>query len=224
MDVTCPQCGAGYQLRPEQIPDAGLPVKCSACQNVFRADRPTDAAKGWVVRQASGNTFQFKELTTLQRWIVERRIAANDEVSRGGDDWAVVAQHEELAPFIEVVEQAGVSCVPTVSRDHCGIMNWHGEALPVVAPHLLLGGDPVSPHTPGQIQQYLVVSGRPDASVPLGLPIDFVSGLVDGEPGRPHDNEVVVERRPVDGRVVRVIDPQRLVARAAEVIERSAAA
>jgi chemotaxis signal transduction protein len=129
-----------------------------------------------------------------------------------------------IGGVLEVVEQAGVSCVPTVARDHCGIMNWHGEALPVVAPHLLLGGDPVSQHTRGQIQQYLVVSGRPDASVPLGLPIDFVSGLVDGEPGRPHDNEVVVERRSVNGRVVRVIDPQRLVARAAEVIERSAAA
>jgi chemotaxis signal transduction protein len=128
-----------------------------------------------------------------------------------------------IGGILEVVEQAMVNCVPTVPRDGCGIINWHGEALPVVAPHLLLGGEPISQHTPGEVQQYLVISGRPDASASLGLPIDFVSGLVNGEPGRPHGNQVVVEKRPVDGRVVRVIDPQRLVARAAEVIESAAA-
>ena len=64
-----------------------------------------------------------------------------------------------------------------------------------------------------------MISDRQDATASLGLPIDFVSGLVNGEPGRPHDNQAAVERRPVDGRVVNVIDPQRLVARAVEVIE-----
>jgi hypothetical protein len=51
------------------------------------------------------------------------------------------------------------------------------------------------------------------------LPIDFVSGLVDGEPGRGRGEGVVVERRTVDDRVVSVINPQRLVARAAKIIE-----
>lgn len=128
-----------------------------------------------------------------------------------------------IAGILEVVEQAGVNCVPMVPKDRGGIMNWHGEALPVVAPHLLLGGEPIAQRTGEDVQQYLVIADRPDAAASLGLPIDFVSGLVNGEPGRPHDNQVVVERRPVDGRIVNVIDPQRLVARAAEVIESAVA-
>lgn len=124
-----------------------------------------------------------------------------------------------ISEILEVVEQAGISCVPTLPRELGGVMNWHGEALPVVASHLLLGGEVPSPSEPGAPQQYLVVTDRPDVPAQLGLPIDFVSGLVDGEPGRAHGDDVVVERRPVDDRVVSVINPQRLVARAALVIE-----
>jgi hypothetical protein len=58
-----------------------------------------------------------------------------------------------------------------------------------------------------------------DVVAQLGLPIDFVSGLVGGEPGRARGEDVVVERRIVDDRVVSVINPQRLVARAAKIIE-----
>ncbi|MCP4039969.1 MAG: chemotaxis protein CheW [bacterium] len=128
-----------------------------------------------------------------------------------------------LGEVLEVVEQAGVCCVPTMAKDRGGVMNWHGEALPVVAPHLLLGGEPTAKITNEELRPFLVVSDRPDAGAQLGLPIDGVCGLVDGEPGRVRGNEVVVERRPVDGRVVSVINPQRLVACAEEVIEGAAA-
>ena len=124
-----------------------------------------------------------------------------------------------ISEILEVVEEVGVSCVPTLPRDIGGVMNWHGEALPVVAPHLLLGGCPAAPREPGSAQQFLVVTDRPEVPAQLGLPIDSVSGLVDGEPGLVRGNDVVVEHRPVDDRVVSVINPQRLVARAAEVIE-----
>ena len=128
-----------------------------------------------------------------------------------------------ISEILEVVEQAGVSCVPTLSKDFGGVMNWHGEALPVVAPHLLLGGSPAAAREPGCVQQLLVVTDRSDMPAQLGLPIDCVSGLVDGEPGLVRGDDVVVERRPVDNRVVSVINPQRLVARAAEVIESAVA-
>ncbi len=140
-----------------------------------------------------------------------------------------------VAGILEVIEQATVSCVPALGPALGGVMNWHGEALPVVASHLLLrneSGDgsengltdqSVTTHEPGEARQFLVVSDRLDGFAKLGLPIDFVTGLVSGEPGRACGDEVVVERRPVDGRVVSVIDPQRLVARAAEVIESAVA-
>jgi chemotaxis signal transduction protein len=128
-----------------------------------------------------------------------------------------------IADVLEVLEQAGMNCVPRLPRDQGGVLNWHGEALPVVAPHLLLGGEPIGKRSPEEVQQFLVVSDRADSSVQLGLPIDCVTALAFGEPPMVRGNEVVVERRPMDGRVVNVINPQRLVARAAEIIESAVA-
>ncbi|HKA13966.1 MAG TPA: hypothetical protein VKH41_03035, partial [Myxococcota bacterium] len=53
----------------------------------------------------------------------------------------------------------------------------------------------------------------------LGLEVDRVLGLVDGEPARGRGQEPVAERRPLDGRLLQVVDPPRLVARARKVIE-----
>jgi purine-binding chemotaxis protein CheW len=124
-----------------------------------------------------------------------------------------------ISEILEVVEQSSFSCVPTLPRELGGVMNWHGEALPVVAPHLLLGGSPAAARASGTPQQFLVVSDGFDVVAQLGLPIDFVSGLVDGEPGGGRGEDVVVERRMMDDRFVSVINPQRLVARAATIIE-----
>jgi chemotaxis signal transduction protein len=128
-----------------------------------------------------------------------------------------------ISDILEVVEQAGMSCVPRLPRSKGGVLNWHGEALPVVAPHLLLGGEPIGQREPGEVQQFLVVSDRADSSVQLGLPIDCVTALAFGDPPKSRGDEVVVERRPMDGRIVNVINPQRLVARAAEIIESAVA-
>jgi len=55
----------------------------------------------------------------------------------------------------------------------------------------------------------------------LGLPVDRILGLVDGAGGSARGADAVVERRPIDGRVVSVLDARRLLERAAENIERS---
>jgi hypothetical protein len=64
-----------------------------------------------------------------------------------------------------------------------------------------------------------VVSARDDELAQLGFPIDRVIGLVDGPRRRRGGGRLVVERRPVEGRVVSVLDPHRLVERAIQVIE-----
>ncbi len=142
-----------------------------------------------------------------------------------------------IAEVHEVAEAQRVRCVPTMPRDRVGIMNWHGDALPVVSSALLFESEseaeePVD--TPGEAAepppraatldgpQVLVVSGRDDEPAQLALPIDRVIGLVDGVKRRRGAGRLVVERRSVDGRVVSVLDPRRLVARASEVIARVA--
>jgi tetratricopeptide (TPR) repeat protein len=61
-----------------------------------------------MIRQASGSVFKFKELTTLQRWIVERRVTRDDEISKTGETWKRLGDILELASFFQVAEQAAI--------------------------------------------------------------------------------------------------------------------
>lgn len=153
-----------------------------------------------------------------------------------------------IAEVHEVAEAGRISIVPTISRDVVGVMNWHGDALPVVATPLLLDGSeagapeidahgseeeleelegaatedaPAAEPTRAPTQPHvLVVSARDDEPAQLAIPIDRVIGLVDGVRRRRGGGRLIVERRPVEGRVVSVLDPRRLVERATEVIGR----
>lgn len=143
-----------------------------------------------------------------------------------------------IAEVHEVAEAQRICCVPTIPTGKVGVMNWHGDALPVVAAGLLLDMDgedesaaaardtvprAAAPRRPVRTSLVLVISGRDDEAARLGLPIDRVLGLVDGPRRRRGGTELVVERRPLDGRVLNVLCPRTLVARAIEVIGRQAA-
>ncbi len=135
-----------------------------------------------------------------------------------------------IAWVVEVAEKDRVTGVPSLALPVGGVMNWHGEALPLVATELLLGRDRdeagATPFgaatTVGYAQeQVLVVSEKPGSPARMGMPVDRVIGLVAGrsEAGRHVGGELVVERRPVEGRIVHILDPAALVARGEEVIE-----
>ena len=61
---------------------------------------------GWMIRVRSGEIYRFRELTTLQQWIVERKVTREDEISRSGDQWKRLGGIAELASFFHIVEQA----------------------------------------------------------------------------------------------------------------------
>ena len=135
-----------------------------------------------------------------------------------------------IATILEVAETNRLSCVPGLPAEQGGIMNWSGEALPIIASHLLLdletvdeAVDEAGPDDGDETakrgcdivrEQILVVSDRADGSARLGVPIDRVIGLVDGGAAASRSQTLVQERRPIDGRVVSVLDPRQLVARA----------
>ena len=135
-----------------------------------------------------------------------------------------------IAWVVEVAEKDRVTSVPSLALPVGGVMNWHGEALPLVATELLLGRDRdeagATPFgaatTVGYAQeQVLVVSEKPGSAARMGMPVDRVIGLVqgDGASGRQTPGALVVERRPVDGRIVHILNPAAVVARGEEVIE-----
>jgi predicted Zn finger-like uncharacterized protein len=129
MDVRCERCRTEYEFDDEKITEAGVTVRCTVCGHVFRVRRtalvvtvplkpgeapaapdlpPSNPEKPreWRVRQANGNVFTFKELTTLQKWIVERKVAREDEISLTCQSWKRLGDIAELASFFQVVEAA----------------------------------------------------------------------------------------------------------------------
>ncbi|MBL8920009.1 MAG: zinc-ribbon domain-containing protein [Myxococcaceae bacterium] len=127
MDVRCPRCQSEYELDEARVTDDGVTVKCSECQHVFRVKKkslvmtlpvredqaiasaplpPTAGHREWRVRQPNGNTYLCRELTTLQKWIIEGKVTRDDEISLTGETWKRLGDIPELASFFQVVEDA----------------------------------------------------------------------------------------------------------------------
>lgn len=131
----------------------------------------------------------------------------------GGSAYAV-----PIADIGEVTELGAISAVPTLPQQVGGVMNHQGDGLPVLFFSALFDvpADALAPP-----QHVLVLARSPDDRGALGVPVDRILGLVDGAGGVARGPDAVVERRPIDGRVVSVLDARRLLERAAETIERS---
>ncbi len=123
-----------------------------------------------------------------------------------------------IASVEEVTDAGALSSIPSVPLATAGVMNHHGDALPVVSRSTLLEVDGGELPDPAHV---LVITPRSTGGARLGLPVDRIVGLVDGAGANSSDSDPVAECRSIDGRVVFVLDPRRLVARAEEAIENS---
>jgi len=132
-----------------------------------------------------------------------------------------------IGAILEVAELGTACGVPTLPAGCVAIVNWNGEALPVIAPSLLLeseadagaGLDPASVWR--DVDQILVLAGKEYDMPWLGLPVDAVLELV--APPTSGDAPIEAEYSLQDGRAVRPLDPDRLAERARQVIEGLAA-
>jgi chemotaxis signal transduction protein len=131
----------------------------------------------------------------------------------GGSVYAV-----PIADVAEVTELARIAAVPTLPQHVGGVMNHQGDALPVVHRSVLFD---IPVERLAEPRHVLVLARNQEDRGALGLPVDRILGLVDGAGGSARGADAVVERRPIDGRVVSVLDARRLLERAAENIERS---
>ncbi len=99
--AAAPRAG-GTRASLPAIPAVQPPAPPAAAERPREPDRPRE----WRVRQASGNIFTFRELTTLQKWIIEQKVSRDDEISLSGDQWKRLGNIAELASFFQVVEAA----------------------------------------------------------------------------------------------------------------------
>src|SRR5262249_24896036 len=129
MDVRCEKCHTEYELEESRVTEAGVTVKCTSCGNLFKIKRKgagqaaqagptaqtlrapvdtpsTDGNGMWIVRSRGGESRRFRDLGTLQQWIVERKVTRDAEISRTGETWKKLGDIAELAAFFAVVDQA----------------------------------------------------------------------------------------------------------------------
>ncbi len=116
MQIVCKQCQAEYEIDPPAAPFAraqDLVFRCSACGNSIpirdgepEATESEDLpATGYVLRQ-EGKPYHVRDAAMLQRWIVERRVWVDDEVSENGGDFRRVGDIDEFDVFFRLVSDA----------------------------------------------------------------------------------------------------------------------
>lgn len=126
LTVQCTNCGHVFKVKkkelvvtvpvkPDELEAAPLPATAAAPRPGVAPspgapaeprEAPRESPREWRVRQANGNTFTFRELTTLQKWIIEQKVARDDEISLSGEQWKRLGNIAELASFFQVVEAA----------------------------------------------------------------------------------------------------------------------
>jgi predicted Zn finger-like uncharacterized protein len=125
LTVQCTNCGHVFRVKKKELVvtvavkpgemDAD-PIPATAAAPRAPGALEPDHQREWRVRQASGNVFTFKELTTLQKWIVEQKVSRDDQISMSGDQWKRLGDIAELSAFFHVVEQAKrAKAPPTVT-------------------------------------------------------------------------------------------------------------
>ena len=120
-----------------------------------------------------------------------------------------------IAGVLEVADAGHRACVPTLPPDLAWVCNYRGDVLPVLCRERLLelGEDPSCE------SEHVLVVAHPHSGVAcFGLGVDGVLGFVEGRLLVERASDLIVERRPVDGRLVAILDPGLLVERARQVI------
>jgi predicted Zn finger-like uncharacterized protein len=117
MDVRCERCQTEYELEDSSVSEEGTQVQCTACGNTFLVNPlhvapPAPETEGgppvaeWLLETPEGPAHRFRNLTSLQKWIIERKVTREDRISRTGHAWRRLGEIVELAPFFDVVDEA----------------------------------------------------------------------------------------------------------------------
>jgi predicted Zn finger-like uncharacterized protein len=120
VDVHCERCGTSYSLDESRLKEGGARVRCARCGHVFLVPNAPEAPPGpgvaspppagesvrreWRVRRRDGSRASLRELTTLQRWIVEGKLGREDEVGLDGENWRVLGTIPDLGAFFSAAD------------------------------------------------------------------------------------------------------------------------
>ena len=115
VDVRCERCQTEYELEDSSVSEEGTQVQCMACGHTFLVTHPAPGAlvepdspppAEWLLETSDGQAHRFRNLTSLQKWIIERKVTREDRISRTGHAWRRLGEIVELEPFFDVVDEA----------------------------------------------------------------------------------------------------------------------
>jgi len=134
LTVRCSNCGHVFRVKKKALV-VTVPVKPGelgetapvATADIHRGTAGSAAAASargdaervpdWTLRKPNGDVYPFRDLSILQKWVVERKASREDEVSRQGEPWRRLAELPELEPFFAVIERADrgpIAAAPSV--------------------------------------------------------------------------------------------------------------
>lgn len=117
-----------------------------------------------------------------------------------------------ISDVIEVLEHSTRVGIPTLPLSVGGVVNHHGEALPVISPGALFDGS----GSESSAEHMLVLGGIGSDAAQLGIPVERVLGLADAALAPAPSTDWIRERVTLDGRVVAVLDAACCLDRAEE--------
>jgi hypothetical protein len=91
-------------VKPGEL--SAAPIAAGVAPRRPTGSHAVDPTGEYRVRLASGQVFPCRDLTTLQKWIVERRVGRDDEVAPPGATYRPLRELHELDSFFEVVDAA----------------------------------------------------------------------------------------------------------------------
>ncbi len=124
----CQRCGTTQKaeldlgiLPPEVDEEDGSPlITAWRDRMVALVDRPEAAARAAqgtgseLYLEQDGRTYVLRDLTTLRRWIEERRVGADDLLSDDGLSWAPLRDRPDLRPLLRAAQEIAVDTTQEV--------------------------------------------------------------------------------------------------------------
>src|SRR4051794_31800700 len=129
MDVRCEKCLTVYEFDDAQVTSQGVTVKCTQCGNLFKVKKRETgeyaAAKATPrpvyvppqpqlqIRVAlTGEIFKSYDFETIAAGVRQRKITADDQLSRDGSMWQPLGAVPELQAVFGELEPTNLDAMP----------------------------------------------------------------------------------------------------------------
>jgi hypothetical protein len=101
VEARCAQCGTLWQIDAKAI-DSTQPYQCNACGFIFTI--ALEGASPMQIRHTNGKIYKVKDLTTLVRWVGEKRVPRQCMIREDEGEWRQALAVPEVAEAFAMLD------------------------------------------------------------------------------------------------------------------------